>query len=515
MEADSRLSSWLLKLADKYAHRLSVDDRLQLASLLLKPSPPAAPAECERPEAPRWSRQRRRLWALMEFARAAREVLIAEDASVTCADLAKQCQAWKDDIEKAMTLLNDVEDYGGLGVPHGADLLNVRHALACQHAEEVDADLGRRNTVTDPNQPPWTISYDYRNGKVTATCAKADSDGHTADLLSGFAPTPAAAADLVVGWHTTAPPVTFDDPPPERSLLRVAYRESTPLSVPTLFPVTLLERGGSCYEEFLAACGRIRAELRAAGDIKDWLFRRADHLNRTAPHVPDRNLASVLRPAHGHGLGFLDGMVQWVRPELVISTYSDAWGEFGGHREYSLIDIAAGLAATDDLPAFAHELFDDGPIDLIRVPAWAGPVYDLNSNGGHRVHAARLLGLPWLAAQVGYRQHATEWDLATLTIENGYIRGREYRAHRLQLIEGLHRRGIIDAEVLPGTDKRFRPRVRCTRLPAPWLLRDPEFTTTVNAAYECCYPGALEQLGIRVEIGTRPDKWAAWLTSGK
>jgi hypothetical protein len=371
VDADSRLGGWLLKLAEKYGRRLSVDDRLQLASSLLRPPFPASSAEDERPESPRWSRQRRRLWALVEFAHAAHEVLDAEDVGVTCVDLAKQCRAMKDDLENAMTLLRDVEAYGGLGVPHGADLVKVRHALACQHAEEVDADLGRRGTTSDPDQPPWTISYDYRNGEVTATCAKVDADGRTAYLLRGFAPTPAAAADLVVSWHTTAPPMTFDYPPPARYPLRVAYRESTPLSATYLDPVTLVERGGACYEEFLAACGRIRAELRAAGDVTGWLRRRADHLNRTTPHVPDRGLSCVVRSAHGHLLGRLNGIVLWVRPELVISTYSEAWGEFGGHREDSLTDIAAGLAATDDLPAFTRPVgrFGTEKVSGAR-PAW-------------------------------------------------------------------------------------------------------------------------------------------------
>ena len=33
----------------------------------------------------------------------------------------------------------------------------------------------------------------------------------------------------------------------------------------------------------------------------------------------------------------------------------------------------------------------------------------------------------------------------------------------------------------------------------------------VHAAYETCYPGALDQLGIPVGIGTDPSRWANWL----
>lgn len=200
----------------------------------------------------------------------------------------------------------------------------------------------------------------------------------------------------------------------------------------------------------------------------------------------------------------------WVCPELIVSTTSDRWGEFGGHREHSLPDIAHGLATASDLDAFTNRLFADA-IHLLRISAWAGPIYTLGNGGCHRIHAARLLGLPWLLADVFHPQQGTDWRVSDLLEDRADA--TKNRAHRMmQRIDGLQRRGIIDAEILPtDTDEPLWTRVRCSRLPAPWLLREPELATTINAAYERCYPGALDQLGIPANVGTQPDKWTDWI----
>ncbi|MEU6261720.1 hypothetical protein [Saccharopolyspora shandongensis] len=458
------------------------------------------------------ARQRLRLWTLTDIVFAVGELLDDEEAQVRCPELAKQHRVVAQQLEDAMSLLSTAEDYGGLDVERGATLEDVREAVAQRHAAEVDADLERRDRPADPDEVAWTVQYDYRNGTVTATSVESDPHRRRPDTLRGFAPTPVAAADLVASWHgDTIPPVRFEFPPASKPSLLVPYREAPKLSIPYPDPVTLLDQGGACYQELLVACARIRRHLRTVPDLDDWIRQRTALLNRQTPHLPNHGLGTLVTPAHGHKLGFID-VLEWVQPERVLSTYSDAWGEFGGHREHSLRDVVEGLASAESIEKFVRELFGVDAIDLNRIPGWAGPVYQLGNDGCHRIHAARVLGLPWIAAQVGYSQHASEWQLSELTIENGRIFPGKLREYRLALIQGLDRRGIIDVEVIPTPDPLWT-RVRCTRLPAPWLLRAPEWATRVNAAYERAIPGALGQLGIPVGIGTQRDKWTAWLTT--
>ena len=85
------------------------------------------------------------------------------------------------------------------------------------------------------------------------------------------------------------------------------------------------------------------------------------------------------------------------------------------------------------------------------------------------------------------------------------------RQERITLIEGLIHRGVIHGELINRRTDQW-PTLRYQWLPAPWLLRDAQYATMVNAIYESRYPGALDRLGIPKVVGTEPEKWVTWLT---
>lgn len=198
---------------------------------------------------------------------------------------------------------------------------------------------------------------------------------------------------------------------------------------------------------------------------------------------------------------------------LIVATGHPCWGEFGGHRDESPDRIIAGLLSSD-LDEFTRELFR-APVCLSRTPAWAGPLYRVGGDGNHRVHTARMLNLPWLAAHVEGTAEAPSWEIASLISEDP-DRDEERRRpleqrlrERADLAQGLIRRGIIDGELTDGAQVTLH----CRRLPASWLLRAPEYATKINAVYESRYPGALALLGIPVAVGTDPAAWTRWLRS--
>lgn len=58
----------------------------------------------------------------------------------------------------------------------------------------------------------------------------------------------------------------------------------------------------------------------------------------------------------------------------------------------------------------------------------------------------------------------------------------------------------------------YSTKLSCRYLPAPWLVRNPQYTVLVNTIYESRYSGALARLGIPIEVGTHTDNWIEWLT---
>lgn len=218
----------------------------------------------------------------------------------------------------------------------------------------------------------------------------------------------------------------------------------------------------------------IAAEIpREPQQMTAFLAERARELNAAAPQVPsprkfDDEVDSPIR-----GLGC---WAEWIDPRLVVSTNQPVWNQFDRAHE-SVPSIVAGLASAidtaDGIERWLYEMFAKfSTISLLLIEGPAGPIYEINRDGTHRVHAARMLGVPWILAEV---------DASSLP---GPRRPRRTVEPRWR---DLRARGVIDADVRDG-------RWFFRGVTAEWLLKDGATAGAVSAAYERCYPGALAQM---------------------
>lgn len=225
----------------------------------------------------------------------------------------------------------------------------------------------------------------------------------------------------------------------------------------------------------VARLEQIAAEIpREPRQMADFLAERASELNAVAPQVPSPRMFDdeMGSPIRGFGC-----WAQWIDPRLVVSTNQPVWNQFDRAHE-SVPSIVAGLASAIDTPdgieRWLYEMYARfSTISVLLVEGPAGPIYEVNRDGVHRVHAARMLGVPWILAEV---------DASSLPGPRRPRRGVESRWRDLRA------RGVIDADVRDG-------RWFFRGVTAEWLLKDAAAAAVVSAAYERCYPGALAQMG--------------------
>ncbi|WP_143086261.1 hypothetical protein [Amycolatopsis saalfeldensis] len=428
-------------------------------------------------------------------------------------DITGAAKALREQIDSAYNLMCIAPRMDELELHTGDDLDTVRLAVDLRRAEIVDAELAPMRPKPAPDTPTWTIDYDEHGGFV-ATSSDQTGDGTTPWKFWGSAATADSAAHTLTWYFLDRPPhIDFDPPQIPRPCARTGPDSDRSREGPSV--LDLLKRRGPIYEQHLTACRSAREVLREhPDDIKSHLAKRAAQLNTTDPQLDEQSVLNPLGSPRNHDHDGFAITVQWVPTHLVVGTDHRRWGDFGDHRPYIPFDIVQGLL-TNDLDAFIDELFGRR-ITLLRTPAWAGPLYRVGENGNHRIHTARMLNLPWLAAAVAVEATAPSWDMLDLITDDPDTTSQrdqpfEKRIHdRTLLVAGLIRREIIDGEL---TDNGPQPTLHCHRLPAAWLLRPAQFATKVNAVYESRYPGALAQLGIPIEVGTDPDAWTRWLTA--
>lgn len=501
---------WLIPLLVRW---IPVRERWVLARALITRDDP--PPDAPTGDQPEWDRVRLRLLFIGDTARQINHDLKQPHLFVDFTDLATCARVLGREANDAYKLICQANTTPGLRLDPGDDLAVLRHKIDVRRGELLDADLALAHRETDPEAASWTIGYQPDGAFQARTI---HTDGTVPWTLWGAAPTPWAAAHTVTGFFHECPPALVFDPAPT-----TADRPLTPHAVPRNLPHSsqlikqLLARRGVAYDEHIAACVKAKGLLGAAV-VEEYLAERAQSLNTHHPQLADADkLGDVGAPINRDHAGSVQ-TAYWVPTSLVVATGNRPWGEFGSHRPEVPEQIAHGLRGSDNLEAFTEELFEGGPIDLTRIPAWAGPLYTVGSNGNHRTHAARMLDLPWLAAVVHYNPPATRWDLLGILAgdpeEDHHVSDErwEQRHHeRLMLIAGLLRRRIIHGELV-GPDPKF-PTLACRWLPAPWLLREAVYTTRINTVYEVLYPGALLRLGIPEGVGTDPEAWTAWLTT--
>ncbi len=378
--------------------------------------------------------------------------------------------------------------------------------LSARDLARFDQTLLRRVPAPTPG-PEMTVSY--HRGHIIATLPT------NGDVITwtGYAPTPAAAQDVLAAATIPAVPRMRIDPPvaPVRE-----PTQFTPGPEPEPFDLlsTLLEHGEPQLDDHLHACRQRRNEL-AGTSIEDYLRKRADELNAADPQI-ELNLDGLTQD---HDLLAWVHTVQWVPTTAVLHTPNPLWGRFEhGRRPETLTEIAKGLITSGDLQQFTRRFFREGVIQLNRVPGPAGPLYTLNDDGTHRVHAARLLDLPWLLARIDTSSIPATIQLATTVTTDptrtrqGGITDSQLSARR-DLWKGLLRHGLIEGEL--ETPRSFEHlgflRLRWHRLPAFWWLYSPAYATRVNRAYEQRHPGTLTALGVPSSASTDAVAWTAWL----
>jgi len=522
-----RLLAGVNTLVKRHAHRLPLDDRLQLAASLLAPESEKTTASTTRVDdgqvelaAPHWGRLWRRLLAASSIIHLTRSALTQPDSGLSLQELDTELQNLQQKIIKAYNLCGKAPRLDGLVVRPGIDLASLQHRVAIYDAKQVDAGLRQRSWAPEDTTSDWTVTYN-EHGAFIARAHQPTADLTEPDEFRGFASTPLAADDLIKHWFTGVATVriTFDPAAPKRPQLATF---TTPDSdVPGDFEgyQRVLEGAGPCYEQLHTACTHARERLRDV-EIAQFLTQRAALLNDTDPLLPyDRDLRVGDHHNSEHHEGWMNGAC-WVPTRLIVSA-GGRWGAFGDHRPEVPGKIAEALAGTVDLDQFLAKFFSSSgaAIDLVRIPAWAGPLYLLGSNGTHRIHTAAMLELPWLCATVTAYVIGTKFDLTTLCdddIDNPLPwRSDDNYDQRMALLTGMIRRDIIHGEIVVDNPSRPRwpGRLRCRYLPAPWLLCNPQYTVRVNTTYESRYPGALAQLGIPIEVGTHSNKWIEWLTS--
>ena len=243
-------------------------------------------------------------------------------------------------IDVGYELIAEVHGLDGLVLEARTTIEEIRTQSALHRAALVDADLESMRRTPSPEAPAWTVDIDEHDGFV-ATATQA-SDVAPWKFWGSAATAASAAHTLAWFFHDRPPKVVFDPPAssmPVASNVTAADRSPEGPSVEEL-PA----RRGAAYAEHVAAVQEARDALRRrAGDVEGFLAERAAELNAADTQCLRHSKVLTALPAganHDH-LGFAN-TVMWVPTRLVVGTRHPVWGDFGGHRDETPLDIGAG-----------------------------------------------------------------------------------------------------------------------------------------------------------------------------
>lgn len=355
------------------------------------------------------------------------------------------------------------------------------------------------------NEPEAEIIDWHRDGSFTITGGEYArvlgwaQDAHILDALLSRLGTNVAArqVDLSRGPRRGEPP-TY--PPPQ-------------WQYPFDFTVDIakLTTQDHRMETTLAHLGRIRNDLPdSESDLNEWITHRARQLQAQSPQVAaveafggDSALEDLSDPRGFRGQA---EYCTWIDPRLIISTPDKTWNDFNRRPEVvPTIVRAVRDARTDhDLAQWISTMFTHQTPDVVRVEGPAGPVYDLGSGGSHRVHAARILDLPYMVAEVHLAELPYPTTTPDATDQPAGTMGHVWRA--------LQKRNVLSASTIKSdtTETVWVP----VAVTAEWMLLEPELATSINRSYEQLYPGALTELtGMPVEQLTNERFWLRTLTT--
>jgi hypothetical protein len=490
--------------------RIELDDCGQATA---EQSPPPEPSD---PDGIDWTPVWSALLDASGNAHRIAEQLSGEQVFIDFAEITATADQLREIIDSTYGLVCEASQLDGIDLDPGMTLRQLRRLVAVRRAILVDNELRTIQLTPAAGAPVWSIDYREHGGFVASQHDNAE-DETTPWKFWGVAPTAESAAHVVRCYFLDRPPViVFGSAQPDRPrpISTIGPESDLSLIGPTIRE--LLDRRGRVYDQHIAACQTARELLTGQRNIPAQLVQRAAKLNTSAPQLANQHPLHSIRSPLNLDHGGVADTVHWVPTDLVVATDHPTWGDFGGHRDDTPYRIIDGLLS-NQLDDFTYELFTDR-ISLIRVPAWAGPIYRIGDNGNHRIHTARLLDLPWLAAGVEVEAIAPSWDMLSLIVADTPSGGapdprplHEQLQERANHIAGLINRKIIDAEL--RDNPHGKPTLHCRYLPAAWLLRAPDHAAAVNKIYESRYPGALAQLNIPTDIGTDPTAWKTWLSA--
>ncbi|MFI7632294.1 hypothetical protein [Microbispora rosea] len=270
--------------------------------------------------------------------------------------------------------------------------------------------------------------------------------------------------------------------------------------------------GARNRDRFEEMMHQLRLRWPRGQSVADFLRDAATRLNAAQPQAPA--LGSRLTFAgHDDDAGDLVGLgysvtAGWIDPAAVAETGTRLWNDFARHRPRTVPAMAKALLSGNVDRALEVWSLCTEPITVVRVHGPAGPLYHLHYNGAHRLHAARLLGLPGIWVEM--EQHALPLQLTFADVrQNG-----EYNqaGDVITCWRGLQARGLLVGELEEDSTWPVSSILHLDTVVAPWLLARPENAIAWAAIYDRVYPGALHEAGVPAAAWQSVQAWLSWLS---
>ncbi|MGW4499134.1 hypothetical protein ACWENR_11030 [Micromonospora sp. NPDC004336] len=403
----------------------------------------------------------------------------------------------------AMPVASPAETVAAVPTPRGAGGFGLDHVAGESDAPEDDATwaaglyevLLRREHLARPGAERWSATTHAANGFSAIAedgrraAGIAISGEAVRELLAGLS-TPYGARPEV-GW-TTAPPVV----PRRRRMDYDDLQEPDAIHEFVAGSTDVLLRLAALLHERRTEWPVDRMRL------QEKITARATALNRAAPLVRGASYSPEDRSHDDFGLVAIN---DWVATDTIVGGNASAWNDFASHRPQQVqLIIGKLLTAPDPGQALAEILTDDGHVHLTRHPGPAGPIHEITTNGTHRTHALRLLGVPLIAAEVTVEPLPLKVSVFSASASNGWGEGRHH-GPTAALWHALIDRGLLTGRI---SGNGFQATLEPHQVAAPWLLCCPRDAAAISAAYDRLHPGAL---GIPPEAMAGTAQWCQWL----
>jgi len=375
----------------------------------------------------------------------------------------------------------------------------LAHARRRGDLQQLESDLARRTAHLDRPGGTWAATW-HSGGALTA---------HRDDGLCvrGWSATPDAVEQALQSFEATSR---------HRPQVTLALHGERPDVPATDNDASGIDRG-DVQRAFDADRAALEATVAAIVDLQrawpeqeitDRVRAATAQLQASAPQSPHFDLYSRQRER----TWAYSESAAWVRTDAIVQAVDKVWGDFDRSEESrgpSWIPRATRELLTtqpEQLAAFLrHHLAETSAISLGVINGPAGPLYNVASGGAHRTHLFRILGLPWIVAELYARIPRRRFEVASvIDTSKGMPEIERVGRGWNTLLE----RGLLHGRIRYEGDFAV---LDLDHAPAPWLLGDAALASAYNTAYERVYPGALTELGIPATALAGLEAWEQWL----